>query len=82
MADNINTVFIAIGHDGKFGVLFDAVTGIHQLAIHSASQRCFRQAGANVGGDVMNGYGFCKTTMTAIRQGYDGHEKLQLVTQR
>jgi hypothetical protein len=52
------------------------------LTIHLASKGGLGKTSANIGGNIMNGYGFGKTAMAAIGQGYDGHGKLLLVAQR
>jgi hypothetical protein len=82
MANDINAVFITLGDDRQLGIVLDAIAGVHELTIYLPGKGGFGKASANIGGNVMNGYGFGKTTMAAIGQGYDGHERLLLFTQR
>lgn len=55
-----------IGNDGEFGVFFNVVIGVYQLIVNVVSQCGFGQVGVNIGGDVMNGYGFGKIVMVVI----------------
>tara|TARA_B100002003_G_scaffold41976_1_gene37412 strand:- start:3910 stop:4158 length:249 start_codon:yes stop_codon:yes gene_type:complete len=82
MANDINALLVTFCDNGEVGIILDAIAGVHELTIHLSGKGGFGKASANIGGNVMNGYGFGKTAMAAIGQGYDGHEKLLLITQR
>ncbi len=47
MAQNVDTLGVALGHDGQIGIALDAVAGIDQLAVELAGERSARQAGAD-----------------------------------
>ena len=82
MANDINALFITLRNDRQFGIVLDSITGVHKLTIHLPGEGGLGKTSANVGGNIMNGYGFGKTAVAAIGQCYDGHERLLLVTQR
>ena len=82
MTNDIDAIFITLGDNGQLGIVFNAVAGVYKPAIHPSCKSGFGEAGTNIGGDIMNGGGLGKTAATAIGQGYDGHGKLLLVTQR
>ena len=41
MANDINAVFITLGDDCQLGIVFDAITGVHELAIHLSGKGGF-----------------------------------------
>ena len=82
MANHVYAVFIALGYDGQIHIVFDQVAGIHEFAIHFSSQGGLGKACTNIGGNVVNGYGFGKTTVAAIGQSNNGHDDLLMVSQR
>jgi len=81
VANNIHAVFITLRHNRQLCIVFNQVAGIHKLSVNLSGQGRFGQARANVCGNVVYGYGFSKTAMTAIWQGNDGHVYLLVVSQ-
>ena len=82
VANDIHAVFVTLRHDCQLCIVFNQVTGIYKLSVNLSGQGRFGQACANVCGNVVYGYGFGKTAMTAIWQGNDGHDDLLMVSQR
>jgi hypothetical protein len=76
VADNIDALFVPFGHNGQLGIFFDGMTGIDQLTVYPASKRGFGKAGTNIGGNVVNGNGFGKTAVAAVRQSNNWHDCL------
>ncbi len=55
-----------LGDDFEAGVVVDGEAGIHQLAVHFASQGGLGQAGANGGGHVLHRDGMVEGAFAAV----------------
>ena len=73
MADNLQTLGIALGNDGEIGVVVYGERRVHQLAVDLTRQGGLGQARAYSSGYLSNGDGVGKFPATAVRQGDNWH---------
>jgi len=71
---NIQARLIAVGNNGQGRIIFYDMGGINRIAIDHATQCGFSQAGPNVGGYIVHGYGGIKRALAAVRQSNNRHE--------
>ncbi len=73
MTNYFQSRFIALSDNGKRSVRLNNMGGIYLTAIDHARQGRFGQAGADIGGDVVNRNGVLKRALAAIWQSNNRH---------
>jgi len=73
VADNLQPFFILGGDDLQRCVLLNQITCINQTAVNLAGDSRLGQAGTDGLGYVCDGNCMIKGTLTAVREGNNGH---------
>ncbi|MND64873.1 hypothetical protein D3C80_562220 [compost metagenome] len=73
VTDDLQPLFVLGCNDLQRSVVFDQITGVHQLAVDLAGQGCLGQARADGLGHLEHGYRVVERTLTAVGKSNDGH---------
>ncbi len=73
MTNDLQAFLIAVGDDRQLGVIFNEVGGIHLAAVHFAGQGRLGEAGADIGGHVVNRNRMVEGPLGTVGQGNNWH---------
>ena len=76
MADDLQPLGVAVGHDADRGVVIDERRGVDQGAVDLAGERRLGEARTNAGRNVGHGYGAIEVPSTAIGKCDYGHRTI------